>query len=86
MSAADDLGTPAFVSPIACPDAPGNEVLLGVVMDLADWTASCARSAAEAAWRGDEATVGVHLHDALSALTAALKVYREITCASEERT
>lgn len=55
--------------------AAGREIMFGAAMDMCDWGASHLRSAAGAAWRGDQAMVGVHLRDARSALVAALKTY-----------
>jgi hypothetical protein len=53
-------------------------------MDMCDWSASHLRSAAGAAWRGDQAMVGVHLRDARSAFIAALKVYNELVAEGEK--
>ncbi len=47
-------------------------------MDMANWTASHALAAAEAAWRGDRETLGVHLREARNALKAALITFDTI--------
>ncbi len=73
------LGSPpetVAISPIAL--AAGREVMFGVVMDLCDLAASYGRSAAEAAWRGDEATLRTHLADMKSAVIAALMAFNEL--------
>lgn len=58
-----------LISPIAC--AFGDEILLGAVMDMADWAASHALSAAQGAWRGDKETIATHLEQASNAIKAA---------------
>ena len=64
------------ISPIAL--AAGREVMFGVVMDLCDLAASYGRSAAEAAWRGDGATLRTRLADMKSAMVAALKAFNQL--------
>jgi hypothetical protein len=58
--------------------AAGREVMFSVVMDVCDLAASYGRSAAEAAWRGDEATLRTHLADMKSAMGAALKAFNQL--------
>jgi hypothetical protein len=70
--AADVADVPP-ISPIAC--AFGHEVLLGSIMDLSDLAGSYGRSAAEAAWRGDLETLGIHLREARNAFDAALLTF-----------
>ncbi len=76
------MSAPPCISPIAL--AAGREVLFEVLMDMADWTASHARSAAEAAWRGDAEPTRHHLLEARSSLIAALKLYRELAADGEK--
>jgi hypothetical protein len=78
--------SPSDISPIAC--AFGLEILLGSIVDLSDLAASYSRSAADAAWRGDVNTLGVHLRQARNALEAALMAFNAVegeTAASAER-
>ena len=70
------------VSPIAL--AEGREIMFSIVMDMSDWAASHARSAAEAAWRGEAEALGVHLREARCALVAALRSYNEIVAESAD--
>ena len=69
------------ISPIAL--VAGRESLFSTIMDLCDWAASHGRAAAEAAYRGEQAMVGVHLRDARNALIAAFKVYNAIAAGGE---
>jgi hypothetical protein len=71
-----DLADAPPISPIAL--AAGREVLFGATMDLADWAASHARSAAEAAYRGDASSLGDHLKAARNALEGALLTFAEL--------
>jgi hypothetical protein len=66
----DDAETPSLISPIACA-FDGDELLLGSITNMADLAASFARSAAEAAYRGDKETLAVHLREARNAIAAA---------------
>jgi hypothetical protein len=66
---ARNLADAPLISPIAL--AAGREILFEATMDMANWSASHALAAAEAAWRGDRETLGVHLREALNALKAA---------------
>lgn len=72
----------AEVPPIS-PIAFGDEMLLGSVMDLADWAASHARSAAECAWRGDVQPLGAHLEQARNAIEAARMTYAALATKAE---
>jgi hypothetical protein len=54
------------------------EILFGVVTDLCDLAASHGCSAADAAWRGDEATLRTHLVQMKSAMGAAIKAFNQL--------
>ena len=69
------------ISPIAL--VAGRESLFSTITDLCDWAASHGRSAAEAAYRGEQETLGVHLRDMRNATIAALKVFNAIVAAGE---
>jgi hypothetical protein len=74
----DDAEQPSSISPIACVFDPGRQLLFEATMDMADFAASHACSAAECAWRGDTECLGAHLEQAQSALKAALMTFREL--------
>lgn len=75
-ASAVDLADASPISPIAL--AAGREVLFGATMDLADWAASHARAAVEAAYRADLQPLGDHLRAARNALDGALMTFAEI--------
>lgn len=52
------------------------------IAEKADLAASYARSVGEAAWRGDRATVGVHLKQLRLTAIALLQAYNEIGVAT----
>ena len=64
------------ISRIAC--LFGQEILFSAAMDMSDWAASHASSAATAAWRGDVAALGAHLRQASNAIQAALMTFDAI--------
>jgi hypothetical protein len=66
----DDAEAPSFISPIACA-FDGDELLLGSITNMADLAASYARSAAEAAYRGDVEQISVQLERAANAIKGA---------------
>ncbi len=80
------MSDPSFdcppISPIAL--AAGREIMFGVVMDPCDLAASYGRSAAEAAWRGDEATLGERLREMRKAVIAALMAFNELVAEGEQ--
>jgi hypothetical protein len=73
----DGAEAPSFISPIACA-FDGDELLLGSIRNMADLAASYARSAAEAAYRGDVDQISVHLERAASAIKGARMNYAVI--------
>jgi hypothetical protein len=64
------------ISPIGC--VFGQEILFGAAMDMSDWAASHASSAAEAAWRGDLEELSSHLEQAGNAIKGAVMVCDEL--------
>ncbi len=55
-----------------------DDFLFEALVETCDLVGSHARSAAEAAWRRDAETVGVHLKEARSILVEALKTFRQL--------
>ena len=49
-----------------------------LVAEAPGLTASYARSAAEAAWRGDELTIGVHLRQTRLCVITAIQTFKEL--------
>jgi hypothetical protein len=48
------------------------------IIEFSDLAASYARSAVEAAWRGDRATLGMHLAQLRLTVIAAIQAFKEI--------
>jgi hypothetical protein len=71
MSTPSTLDTPR-------PVAMMRDQLFEFIVERTDLAASYARSASEAAWRGDQLTVGVHLKQLRLATIAALQTFREL--------
>jgi hypothetical protein len=55
-----------------------DDLRLDALLELAQLIESYGRSAAEAAWRGDKVTLGVHLRQARLCLITALQTFREL--------
>jgi hypothetical protein len=56
---------------------------LDAIVETAELAGSYARSAAEAAWRGDRLTLGVHLRQLRLATIAGLRTYNELGAQGE---
>jgi hypothetical protein len=69
--------------PSAAAISAGHDLMFGAIVETADLAASYARSAAEAAWRGDRLTPGVHLRQLRLATIAALRTYNELGAQGE---
>ncbi len=55
-----------------------DDLRLEAIVETAELAGSYARSAAEAAWRGDRLTLDVHLRQLRLATIAALKTFNEL--------
>jgi hypothetical protein len=74
MSAPHSLADASNPSPRAI--AVADDLCREAIIEAAGLAESYARSAAEAAWRGDVATLGVHLRQLRLAVIEALQVFR----------
>jgi hypothetical protein len=70
--------------PSAAAISAGRDLLFGAIVETADLAASYARSAAEAAWRGDELTVRVHLGQLRLATIEAIRILNELVAESAD--
>jgi hypothetical protein len=80
LSQAQDTGAdidPPSISPLVL-DLAQRELLLGSVMNLAEFSASFCHSAAQAAFRGDERLIRKHLVEARSSLIATLQAFNQL--------
>ena len=59
-------------------EATLDDLRLDALLELCELLSSYARCAAEAAWRGDKVTLGVHLRQARLVLIEALQTFREL--------
>jgi hypothetical protein len=67
------------------PDGPAdrrasavNDLRLDLIGETIELAASYARSAAEAAWRADKVTLGVHLRQLRLCVIAAIQTFKEL--------
>jgi hypothetical protein len=58
---------------------PLDDIYFEALVELGDLAGSYARSAAEAAWRRDELTVGVHLKQLRLTLIEALRTFKQLS-------
>jgi hypothetical protein len=83
--------TTSFAKPAPKPLAPPSPAAIGMANDLCydfivqncELAASYARSAGEAAWRGDRQTLGTHLRQLRLVVIALLQSYNEIADVAE---
>jgi hypothetical protein len=61
-----------------------DDLRLEMIVETSELAASYARSAAEAAWRGDRLTLGVHLRQLRLATIACLKTFNELGAEGEK--
>lgn len=61
-----------------------DDLRLEMISETSDLAASYARSAAEAAWRGDRLTLGVHLRQLRLVTIACLQTFNELGAEGEE--
>jgi hypothetical protein len=68
-------------SPVA---AIVDDMRLEAIVEACDLASSYARSASEAAWRGDRLTVGVHLQQLRLSTIEAIKVFKSLGAQADE--
>jgi hypothetical protein len=77
VSAVGPAPAPSPAALSACRD-----LIFEALVDVCDRAASYARSASEAAWRGDESTVNVHARQLRACVVEAIKLRNELASQS----
>jgi hypothetical protein len=79
------MSAPALVSadPLAIASV-ADDLRLEMIVETSELAASYARSAAEAAWRGDRLELGVHLQRLRLSTIAAIQTFKELGSEGEE--
>ena len=76
MTTSPSSRVPSVASPSAI--AAVNDLTFAAIEEIADKAASYARSAAEAAWRGERRTLGVHLAQLHLTTIEAIRLFKSL--------